>query len=234
MTEKRENKFRDFTPYKAWIGWNSLRCPEDGNMMIAIASNRSIREQYLSCREGGCGHHTIIDDWTLMELDVLWLNPGHRYQTYRIGGETTRSIEKYLTWIEGTFGVTIDKELRKHIHASRPYLKIYVAGPYSSPDRDKVIHNVFAAIDAGIQIIRKGHIAYVPHAMTYMMDNREKALNLNITYDEWTELDDTFLTDWCDALLLLSNSPSAVHELEKAKALGKKIFRSVEEIPFVD
>jgi hypothetical protein len=67
-----------------------------------------------------------------------------------------------------------------------------------------------------------------------MMDNRAKALNLNITYDEWTELDDTFLTDWCDALLLLSNSPGADHELEKAKALGKKIFRSVEEIPPVD
>jgi hypothetical protein len=110
-------------------------------------------------------------------------------------------------------------------------MKIYVAGRYSDSDEIHVIRNVLAAVNAGIELMRRGHQVFVPHAMTCMMDRVARSAGSNISYDEWTRLDDTFLSDWADALFLISNSPGADHELEKAAALHKWIYLSLDEIP---
>ena len=106
-------------------------------------------------------------------------------------------------------------------------MKIYVAGPYG---RRKGLSdaeceaNVRVAIDAGRALIAKGHIPFIPHLYHYVhvgwSDSPDEEVWLRIA-SSWIE--------HCDALLLLpGESAGAQHEVELA--LGKKVYRSIEEV----
>ena len=108
-------------------------------------------------------------------------------------------------------------------------LRIYVAGPYSGRDREEININVNRAIDAGIEIFRKGHFPYVPH-LTDLVDSRAKETGKELTWHDFILWDMPWLKV-CDALLYLGNSTGADIELEEAKRLRKRIFYSVNEVP---
>ena len=108
-------------------------------------------------------------------------------------------------------------------------LRIYIAGPYTGSSSKEIERNVFNAIDAGIEIFRKGHYPYVPH-LTHFIKSRAEETGKGLSWHDFIRWDMPWL-EMCDAILYLGMSRGADHELEEAKHLGKLIFYSIEEIP---
>lgn len=111
-------------------------------------------------------------------------------------------------------------------------LKIYVAGPYTAPTAGRRLSNVNAAIDAGIALFFKGHFPHVPH-LTHFVDERANETGARLSWEDYIRWDMPWVAA-CDALLYLSGSRGADLELEAAKAAGKLIFYSVDEVPEAD
>ena len=111
----------------------------------------------------------------------------------------------------------------------RQALRIYVAGPYTGSTREDVEANVSRAIDAGIELFRRGHQPYVPH-LTDIVDRRARETGREMTWEDFMAWDAPWLRA-CDALLLLAESRGALIELREAQQLGKTIFRSLDEVP---
>lgn len=104
-------------------------------------------------------------------------------------------------------------------------MRIYIAGPYSGKE-EEIKKNVEKALEAGREIVKKGHNVFIPHLFHFIGSNPHAVL----TWEEWHV---RFL-DWlcsCDALYFIGNSRGANDELNHAKELGIKIYYSLEEIP---
>ncbi len=111
-------------------------------------------------------------------------------------------------------------------------LKVFIAGPYTPSDSDlhdasRVAHrNTIKAIKAGIKLIERGHIPFIPHLTHFIHLETEKPLPAEFYYRY-----DMVWLQHCDALLYLGNSEGANKELQKAKELGLEIFYSIEKVP---
>ena len=108
-------------------------------------------------------------------------------------------------------------------------LRIYVAGPYTANDDAAVWENVVAAIDAGIEVYKRGHYPYVPH-LTHFVDRRSAETGAGLKWEDYIDWDREWLTQ-CDAFLLLGRSPGADLELGWAREQGLKIYQRLDEIP---
>ena len=106
---------------------------------------------------------------------------------------------------------------------------IYIAGPYTAPDRQGIVQNVNQAIDAGIKVFDLGHFPYVPH-LTDLVDQRARETNRNLTWHDFITWDTPWL-QICGGLLFIGESRGANQELQMAKDLRKTIFYSTCEIP---
>jgi len=107
-------------------------------------------------------------------------------------------------------------------------VKIYIAGPYTADKTNQIEANVLRAIEAGLEVFKKGHFPYIPH-LTHYVDIVAKNRNLNMCWADYIKWDFEWLVS-CDGLLFLGVSPGANKELEEAKRLGLKIYYSSEEI----
>lgn len=113
-------------------------------------------------------------------------------------------------------------------------MRIYVAGPYCP--QDCTLHdaarvaqqNTNRAIDAGIELLEKGHHPYIPHLSHYIHQR------MHYDYDKkWYDFDLVWLR-LCEAIVMLpgwEESTGARQELEEAKKLGLKIYHSLDEVP---
>ena len=110
-------------------------------------------------------------------------------------------------------------------------LRIYVAGPYTAPHQGGMEDNTNRAIDAGLLILKKGHIPFIPH-LTHYVDRRARQLGKHITWEEYIAWDMEWLAV-CDALLLLGNSKGADFEITESRNRGLRLFFSIDEIPAV-
>nr|KXH73821.1 MAG: hypothetical protein AM324_16120 [Candidatus Thorarchaeota archaeon SMTZ1-83] len=110
-------------------------------------------------------------------------------------------------------------------------MKIYVAGPYTAPTMEEMEENVQRAIDAGIELWRKGHFPLIPHLL-HWVDLRAEELGVPMGWSDYMLWDAPWL-DHCDALLLVAESKGALIELEHASRKGMTIFRSMDEVPAV-
>jgi hypothetical protein len=111
------------------------------------------------------------------------------------------------------------------------HLRIYIAGPYTSSNREGHEVNTERAIDAGIAVFQKGHFPYVPH-LTHYVDLRAKRTGISMAWADYMSWDMPWL-DMCDALLYLGKSKGADLELERARKLKKRVYFSLSEIPRV-
>ena len=84
------------------------------------------------------------------------------------------------------------------------------------------------AIDAGIKLLQKGHLPYIPH-LTHWVDKRAQELGINFTWEDYMNYDDKWL-QLCDAILYLGSSTGADIELQRAKDLGLKIYYNIKDI----
>lgn len=111
-------------------------------------------------------------------------------------------------------------------------MKIYVAGPYSAPTTEEIEANVRRAIDAGIEIWKKGHFPYIPHLL-HWVDLRAHELKTPMDWVDYMLWDAPWVDD-CHALFLLGQSKGALIEYQRAKEEGKVIYHSLDEIPAVE
>jgi hypothetical protein len=106
---------------------------------------------------------------------------------------------------------------------------IYVSSPYSAPTQDERWGNVLTAIKAGIVIRLKGNFPVIPHLYDDF-DEVAKALGIEFTWQDYIDMDTTFLSK-CDAILYLGSSKGADIELSVARDMKIPIYYSVDEVP---
>lgn len=111
----------------------------------------------------------------------------------------------------------------------RTGLLIYIAGPYTADDEAAVRANVMRAIDAGIEVYKRGHFPYIPH-LTHFVELRSVETGAGLRWEDYIGWDRVWL-QYCDAFLYLASSRGADLELRWAKELGLTIFHSIEEVP---
>ena len=100
-------------------------------------------------------------------------------------------------------------------------VRVYVAGPYSSPDPAVNTRN---AILVGDDLLSRGFTPFVPHLTHFwhMLCPRQ--------YEQWLALDNEWVAV-CDMLLRMPGASSgADKEVELAKSLGIPVYHSVEEL----
>ena len=110
-----------------------------------------------------------------------------------------------------------------------PHHRIYIASPYSNPDPAAVEANVWRSVEAAAECMRRGHDALSPLAATHPV----AALAPGLGYERFMRQDFGLIRHWATALLYLEPSPGADRELALARDLGRVVFRSVDEVPFV-
>ena len=113
-------------------------------------------------------------------------------------------------------------------------LKIFISGPITNggtASEDEVYQNVANAVEAGIELIRKGYAPFIPH-LSVLTNNIAKQQGKEIPWQTWMKIDNAYLSE-SDAVLFLGESRGACIELERAKELGLRIFYSLEEVPEV-
>ena len=120
-------------------------------------------------------------------------------------------------------------EVNKFINIYIKPLSIYVAGAYSAPTEQGKLDNSYKAINAGIEIIKKKHIPFIPH-LSHWLDAKATEQGISLDWNYWMYYTNVWLHK-CDALLYLNSSKGADIELEVAKNNNKAIYYSVEEIP---
>jgi hypothetical protein len=104
---------------------------------------------------------------------------------------------------------------------------IAVAGPYSAPTADERARNLGALHRAAAEVFRRGHVPVVGVdaalpvvAMLGDVDARETIMTISLA-----------LVGRCDAILVVGASPGADRERDLVAAQGKRVFRSLDEVP---
>jgi|SRR5215467_577434 len=101
-------------------------------------------------------------------------------------------------------------------------MKIYVAGPYSTGDP---VINTRNAIYAAEELIKKGHIPYVPHLTLLWHIVAPHDLEF------WYEYDQVWLR-FCNAVFRLEGeSTGAANECKVARSIGLPIYLKLEDVP---
>jgi len=117
---------------------------------------------------------------------------------------------------------------------AKKHLKIYVAGTISPKQFETgndaawvMYKNVMRAIEAGIEVIKKGHVPFVPHLDYWLFLNAPHIIPLSFWYQY-----DYFWLPACDALLRLpGESTGADAEEAWAKEHGLRVYYSLDDIP---
>ena len=107
--------------------------------------------------------------------------------------------------------------------------RIYISGPFSAKTSSKIKKNVEKVLDIGIEIIKKGHIPFMPHLLYFLGEYAEES-NKNFNYDVYMSWG-LYELDHSDALYFIGPSPGANLELEFAKKKGISIYYSLGEVP---
>ena len=111
-------------------------------------------------------------------------------------------------------------------------MTIYVAGPYTGSTLEEIEENVQRAMEAGLKIWKKGHFPYIPH-LTHWPDILSRELGIEMNWEDYMNWHAPWV-DNCDALFLLAKSKGALLEYNRAKAEGKTLFHTLEDIPNVE
>lgn len=109
--------------------------------------------------------------------------------------------------------------------------RVYIAGPYSAPDRNGVVDNMRRAAQAAVEVMRKGHDAHCPHTATDLPEFLARQAGTPIDYERWMRLDLGILRHWATAILVIALGPSANRARDLAGELGLPIFYHIDEVP---
>lgn len=121
-------------------------------------------------------------------------------------------------------GMARDWQRRHAEEYPRRTLRLYVAGPFSADSEEKIRENVDNASRAGLDLMRMGVLAHVPHTAT-------RDWHGELDYEAFMDLDLSIIrSTWCDGLYYLGDSPGALRERDAAEMAGKPIFTSLPQV----
>jgi hypothetical protein len=107
--------------------------------------------------------------------------------------------------------------------------RIYVAGPYSHPDPLIRERNTHVAMRAGLDVLQRGHVPFIPH-LNHYFDIWAKDQGVVVSYEAYMAWDSAYLAV-CDGVLILGHSPGVDQEVALAEQLGLPVFRSLADVP---
>ena len=102
-------------------------------------------------------------------------------------------------------------------------MRVYIAGAYSKGD---VALNVREAVLAADELVKLGHIPYIPHLTHFwhLISPKE--------YEFWLKYDSSFIEDWAECLLRLNNESSgADREVDRARQIGIPVYYDIKAVP---
>lgn len=100
--------------------------------------------------------------------------------------------------------------------------RVYIAGPYTKGD---VAVNVKRVMDTADEVIRMGHIPFIPHLTHFWHLVSPKA------YEFWLEYDMSFLEHWAEIVLRIEGeSNGADGEVKRAIELGIPVYYNLKEL----
>lgn len=111
-------------------------------------------------------------------------------------------------------------------------LLVFVSGPYSPLAGQDVKGNVNRAIEAGLQVLERGHNPFIPHLnylVEYHLDLHGQCPLPRERYLEW----DLAILARCDVLLYIGESPGALGELQYAIDHDIPIIYDARQLPQV-
>lgn len=109
-------------------------------------------------------------------------------------------------------------------HATDMRPRIYVSGPISKGDRE---HNIERGIKAGLQLFRMGFAPFIPHLSHFAMP---KAVHGTKAYEQWLEVDFSYISTCAAVLRLQGVSEGADREVAFARSLKIPIYYNVEDL----
>ncbi len=100
-------------------------------------------------------------------------------------------------------------------------MKVYVAGPYSTPDP---CENTYNAVDLGTLLLDEGFVPFIPHLSHFWHTMRPRPYKTWIAYDlEWVAV--------CDVVYRLpGHSPGSDGEVAFAAARGIPVVYSIDAL----
>lgn len=105
-------------------------------------------------------------------------------------------------------------------------MRFYVAGPFSAETQEERDFNVLHASEIGLNLMRKGHMAHVPHSATERWHGK-------LEYEDFMRLDLSLIEHWATALFFIGPSPGANRERALAEKLGLPIYERTCDVPEV-
>jgi hypothetical protein len=115
-------------------------------------------------------------------------------------------------------------------------MMILVAGPYRSgtgDDPDRLRANVDVMNDAAVRLFRGGHLPVTGEALALPLIERAGSAGVgDAVFDEIFHPISSRLLERCDAVLRVGGpSAGADRMVAEARAGGKVVYRSIEEVP---
>ena len=108
-------------------------------------------------------------------------------------------------------------------------MRVYIAGPYGKRTGNSIQeceNRVDQAINAGRELIKKGHTPFIPHLYHYIHKNWKESPE----EFKWWQICAQWI-QFCDVLLRLSgDSVGSDMEINVAKGLGIPVYYSIEDI----
>ena len=105
---------------------------------------------------------------------------------------------------------------------------VYIAGPYTAPNRELEDANIDQAAVVAAEYMRKGYAVFCPHTMSAHLD-REHNEDGMLQHKDWLR-NDVYWLQFCDAIHLLpgwDESEGAKFEYQVARLIGLKIWGAI-------
>ena len=101
-------------------------------------------------------------------------------------------------------------------------MRIYIAGALTDDVQEKMLENVNRAIEVGVELLKLGHVVFIPH-LSYFI---ELNTNCDLSYEDYMRNDLAWL-EICDAIFLLRHSE---HSRGTQRELNFAIKRNIQVI----
>lgn len=112
----------------------------------------------------------------------------------------------------------------------RRRLRVYIAGPLSSESPTVQRGNIERAMQAGVDVYRRGHAPFIPHLTQQVADYLASTNQAPLSYAQYLDWALAWLAQ-CDVLYFVGTSPGADLERRYAREQHIPVIEHLTELP---